>query len=83
MEDSSKTIDVYDINVNKNKENMKKHVYRRNRSFCNFAQSICRPSTFSNIFYSETTGPINVGTKLCLNVYLSLTNMVAMPILIW
>ena len=47
-------------------------------------------STFSNIFFSETTGPIEVkfhveppldrGTKVCSNGPGHMTNMAAMPI---
>ena len=49
-----------------------------------------RPSTFSNIFSSETTGPIELkfhmetpydgGTKVCSNVPGHMTKMAAMPI---
>ena len=53
-------------------------------------QSLRRPSTISNIFYSETTGPIELkfhmetpkdrGTKVCSNGFGHMTKMAAMPI---
>ena len=52
--------------------------------------SVVRPSTFSNIFSSETTGPIKLkfhmetpkdaGTKVCSNGSGHMTKMGAMPI---
>ena len=52
--------------------------------------SIIRPSTFSNIFSSETTGPIkfkfhmenpsDAGTKVCSNCPGHMTKKAAMPI---
>ena len=52
--------------------------------------SVVRPSTFSNIFSSETTGPIklkfhmetprDVGTKVCSNGPGHMTKMAATPI---
>ena len=51
---------------------------------------VCRPSTFSNIFSSESTGPIELkfhmetpsdgGTKVCSNGWGHMTKMAAMPI---
>ena len=51
---------------------------------------VVRPSTFSNIFYSETAWPIKVkfyveppwegGTKVCINGPGHMTKMAAMPI---
>ena len=53
-------------------------------------QSLWRPLTFSNIFSSETTGPIKLkfhmetpkdaGTKICSNAPGHMTKMAAMPI---
>ena len=53
-------------------------------------QSVVRPSTISNIFSSETTGPIkfklhmvtpkDAGTKVCSNGPVHMTKMAAMPI---
>ena len=52
--------------------------------------SVVRPSTFSNIFSSETTGPIKLkfhmetprdaGTKVCSNGFGHMTKMAATPI---
>ena len=52
--------------------------------------SIIRPFTFSNVFFSETAWPIKVkfyvepplevGTKVCINVPGHMTKMAAMPI---
>ena len=54
------------------------------------ASVVVRPSTFSNIFYSETARPIKAkfyvkppwegGTKVCINGPGHMTKMAAMPI---
>ena len=54
------------------------------------ASVVVRPSTFSNIFYSETAWPIKAkfyveppwegGTKVCINGPGHMTKMAAMPI---
>ena len=61
----------------------------RRPSVCRLS-SVVRPSTFSNIFSSETTGPIKLkfhmetpedaGMKVCSNGPVHMTKMAAMPI---